>query len=119
MAALDWPEDVPTKILRGTFQLIPPERTITSQTDSGKPRSRKVFTAAPYQYAGSISMTSAELAAFLTFRDLIGGSLFNWVDPIYGLTIEARFVPGKQGNPAPHPQAPARWIVPFTLEAPA
>lgn len=118
MAAISWPETVPNKFLLGSFQLIPPERTISSQTDSGLARTRKVFTAAAYQYAGSISMTATEMAALLNFRDMIGGARFNWVEPVYGLTIEARFVPGRQGAPTPHPQGPGRWVVPVVLEGP-
>lgn len=117
--AADWPDDIPTtdNTLRASFRFIPPERVIQSQTDSGKARSRKVFTASPYKYAGVIRMLQADMLTFVNWRDGIGGAAFNWTNPMIGGAILARFVPGEQGDPTWDPQV-QRWAVPYMIEAP-
>jgi hypothetical protein len=94
----------------------PPELVQRSPTDSGLARQRQVFTATQKIFSGNIRMKQANLVTFDAWRDGLGGGTFNWpAHPFTLALVEARFVAGQQGVPAPD-SATSNWLVPVAIE---
>lgn len=110
-----WPVGVPYRVLRKSGSVTPGEIAIRSNTDSGLQRQRAAMTASLDIISGPIRMTYAQYETFEAFRKGLGGATFNWAGHPSGGTVEARFVAGAQGQPAPDPET-SKWLVPVAIE---
>lgn len=93
---LDWPSDIPQLYQKGSFSLVPQGNILRTDMSSGPAKVRRLFTAVPNDYSGSMIFDAAQLVTFQTFFDttIASGSLtFNFPNPFdFGATtVEVRF----------------------------
>lgn len=79
-----WPVTLPQRLLASDFEEIPPDLTIRTQMDSGAPKVRRRWSAAPRLFSCRLLLTGAQtetLDAFY-YTTLVGGfDAFDWLHP--------------------------------------
>lgn len=90
-----WHIDLPQELFVDGYSESLPDVTIKSDMDSGPAKVRRRFTAGVTPISGTIMVTAAQLATFITFFNstLLGGSLrFSWTEPpAHSVACEMRF----------------------------
>ena len=79
-----WPVTLPQRVLASGYEEISPDLTIRTQMDSGAPKVRRRWSAAPRLFTCRMVFTSAQAETFDAFyyTTLVGGvDAFDWVHP--------------------------------------
>ncbi len=95
MSVPAWPGTLPTKLYVSGYGQSSPDITIKSEMDAGPAKVRRRFTAGVTPVSGTMILTAAQLATFITFFETttLGGSLrFSWTKPpAHSVACELRF----------------------------
>lgn len=79
-----WPPSLPQRVRADGFEEAPPNLTVRTPMDSGAPKVRRRFSAAPRQFSCSLVLTAAQTDTLDQFyySTLVGGvEAFDWVHP--------------------------------------
>ena len=90
-----WPATLPQEFVEDSFEETMQSLIISTDMEVGPPKTRKRLTANFTPIKGSIIVTKAQRAIFLTFfhSTIAGGALkFTWKHPITGSTVEMKII---------------------------
>ncbi|MEW6263386.1 MAG: hypothetical protein AB1641_09930 [Thermodesulfobacteriota bacterium] len=110
-----WPATLPQELEVRGFKEEFPNALLRTPMDSGPPKQRQRFTAAPTPITGQQTLTTAQRATLYTFFvDTLGhgADVFDWVHPVTGAACEFRF----KAPPSLTPLGQDSWIASYELE---
>jgi len=114
MAAITWPEELPSGLLEAGFTKQPQNNVIRTKMDAGPQKARRRYTARTVKYMGKQIFDAVELAVFEQFFQTVladGVLRFNFTDPQKLDVAEFRFAETYNGA-----SMDGLWEVAVTLE---
>jgi hypothetical protein len=90
-----WPATLPQELIEDSFEETMQSLIISTDMEVGPPKTRKRLTANFTPIKGSIIVTKAQRAIFLTFfhSTIAGGAIkFTWEHPITGSTVKMKII---------------------------